>query len=307
MSWIIFSVTVLTLLVLDLGILNRKDEVIKLSHGLWLSFFYIAIAVLFGIYVYFEMGETSAKEYYTGFLLEKTMALDNIFIISVIFRFFGIPLKYQHRVLFWGILGVIVLRAIMIYAGGALIARFSWILFIFAIILILTGIKTFYITDKKINIGEMYIYKILHKYFSIDTTSESNKFFIYKDNKLYITNLFVSLVTIEIMDLVFAIDSIPVIFAVTQNIFIVYTSNIFAILGLRALFFCLADIIERFKYIKYSLGIILILIGIKIFVAHYIHIPPVIPLTVTMILLIMGIVASILLDNAKPGTGDKKH
>jgi tellurite resistance protein TerC len=299
LPWIIFSVTVLTLLVLDLGIFNKKDEVIKLSHGLWLSFFYIAIAIIFGIYVYYEMGETSAKEYYTGFLLEKTMALDNIFIISVIFRFFDTPLKYQHRVLFWGILGVIVLRAIMIYAGGALIAKFSWILFIFAVILIFTGFKTFYITDKKINIGDMYLYKILHKYLNIDTSAKNNKFFIYKNNKLYITNLFVALLTIEIMDLVFAVDSIPVIFAVTQNIFIVYTSNIFAILGLRALFFCLADIIERFKYIKYSLGIILILIGIKIFVAHYVHIPPVIPLITTIILLILGIVASIAFDNTK--------
>jgi tellurite resistance protein TerC len=303
LSWIIFSSTVLALLVLDLGIFNKKDEAMSLTHSLLLSLFYILIAAAFGVYIAYAMGGSSAREYYTGFLLEKTMALDNIFIISVIFRFFNIPLKYQHRVLFWGIIGVIVLRAIMIYAGAALIAKFSWILFIFAVVLILTGFKTFYITDKHVNIQDMYVYKLLRKYFNISRDIKDNSFFISENGKLYITPLFVSLVTVEAMDVVFAVDSIPAIFAVTQNTFIVYTSNIFAILGLRALFFCLADIVERFKYIKYSLGVILILIGIKIFVAHYIKIPTVIPLAVTVVLLIIGIVASVVIDRRKEGRG----
>lgn len=301
LSWIIFSGTVLSLLVLDLGVFNKKDEVMSLTHSILLSLFYIVIAVAFGVYVAYAMGGTSAKEYYTGFLLEKTMALDNIFVMSIIFRFFNIPLKYQHRVLFWGVLGVIVLRAIMIYAGAALIAEFSWILFIFAVVLIITGIKTLYITDMHINIQELYIYKFLQRHLNIYPTIKDNRFFIRENGKLYITNLFLALVFIEAMDLVFAVDSIPAIFAVTQNTFIVYTSNIFAILGLRALFFCLADIVERFKYIKYSLGVILILIGIKIFVAHYVKIPAVIPLVVTLVLLILGIVVSIVVDRKRKG------
>jgi len=293
-SWIIFSAVIITLLILDLGLFNKKDKVISLKESLALSIFYISIACLFGLYIYYELGAQSTREYFTGFLLEKAMSLDNIFVISIIFSFFQIPLKYQHRVLFWGILGVIILRAIMISAGATLLANFEWVLFIFAAILIATGVKTFMMAEhESIEIKDMYIYKLLKSKLNIHPKLVGNKFIIIKNKKLFFTPLFMALITVETMDVVFAIDSIPAIFAVTQDTYIVYTSNIFAILGLRALFFLLADIVERFKYIKYSLALILILIGIKIFVAHFIHIPTYIPLVVTIGLLVLGVLISI--------------
>lgn len=292
--WYIFGFIIILLLVLDLGVLNKDDKPISFTKSSWLSVFYIAIACIFGYYIHIELGSEKSSEYFTGFLLEKAMSLDNIFVISIIFKFFNIPAKYQHRVLFWGILGVIVLRAIMISAGVILIAKFQWLLFIFGAILIFTGIKTFYIIDQDvINIKEMYIYKLLSSNFNVYPKLEGNKFFIKKDNKLFITPLFMALITIEFIDAIFAIDSIPAIFAITQDIFIIYTSNIFAIMGLRALFFCLSNIVEKFKYVKYSLALILILIGLKIFLIHFIKIPTYIPLLITVILLFCGIIISV--------------
>lgn len=294
-AWGVFACVIIILLIFDLGVLNKKDEIITFKKSAYLSLFYIAISCLFGLFVFREFGSESASEYYTGFLLEKTMSLDNIFMISMIFRFFKIPQQYQHRVLFWGILGVIVLRAIMIYIGAALLERFSWILFILAAVLIVTGIKTLYMLDKPpTKISDMFIFKWVSSHLNLHPELVGNKFTIRKNGKLFFTPLFMALVTIESMDLILAIDSIPAIFAVTQNSFIVYSSNIFAILGLRALFFCLEDIVERFKYIKYSLAIILILIGVKILVAHFIPIPKLIPLLLTIVLILIGIVVSVI-------------
>jgi tellurite resistance protein TerC len=294
-AWSVFACVIIILLIFDLGVLNKKDEIITFKKSAYLSLFYIAISCLFGLFVFREFGSESASEYYTGFLLEKTMSLDNIFMISMIFRFFKIPQQYQHRVLFWGILGVIVLRAIMIYVGAALLEQFSWILFILAAVLIVTGIKTLYMLDKPpTKISDMFIFKWVSSHLNLHPELVGNKFTIRKNGKLFFTPLFMALVTIESMDLIFAIDSIPAIFAVTQNSFIVYSSNIFAILGLRALFFCLEDIVERFKYIKYSLAIILILIGVKILVAHFIPIPKLIPLLLTIVLILIGIVVSVI-------------
>ncbi len=296
MSWIIFLTIVVTLIVLDLGLFNKKEEAMSLKQSLTLSSFYIIIALLFGVYVLYSMGPEHASNYYTGFLLEKAMSLDNIFVITIIFKFFQIPGKYQHRVLFWGILGVIILRAIMISAGAAILAKFEWVLFIFAVILILTGVKTLYFAhDSEMNIEDMRAYKWLRSKLNIYPKIVGNKFIIKENNIYYITPLFLALIIIEFMDLIFAIDSIPAIFAITKNSFIVYTSNIFAILGLRALFFCLADIVKRFHYLKYSLAIILILIGIKIIVAHFVKVPAYIPLLVTVLLILAGIAASLFL------------
>lgn len=297
LSWGIFGVIIIILLILDLGVFNKKDHVISLRESLLMSIFYILIACSFGVFVFYELGTQHGKEYFTGFILEKAMSLDNIFVISIIFTFFKIPPKFQHRVLFWGILGVIILRAVMIGAGASLVANFEWILFIFAAILIYTGVKTFYISkEEPMDVKDMLIYKFLSKKLNITHKFEGNKFFVTKDSKLYATPLFMALATVEAMDVIFAIDSIPAIFAITQDVYIVYTSNIFAILGLRALFFLLADIVERFRYIKYSLALILILIGIKIFVAHFVHIPTYIPLVITIALLLIGGFASVLVE-----------
>ncbi|PCJ27362.1 MAG: hypothetical protein COA94_04035 [Rickettsiales bacterium] len=293
MSWGIFAVIIIIILALDLGVLNKNDHVIELRESLALTAFYIFVACLFGVYVFFKLGAASAGDYFTGYLLEKAMSLDNIFVISMIFSFFKIPLKYQHRVLFWGILGVIMLRAIMIGLGASLLARFEWILFVFAVFLIITGVKTFTASaENAIDVKNMYIYKLLASKLNVHPELAGNKFIIKKQGKLFVTPLFMALITVEIMDVIFAIDSIPAIFAVTQDSYIVYTSNIFAILGLRALFFLLSDIINRFKYMKYSLAVILILIGVKIFVAHFIEIPNYIPLLVTITLLALGMIAS---------------
>lgn len=292
--WGAFCSIVIILISLDLGILNKNDNVISLKRSLSLTGFYIAIACLFGVYIYFILGADKSREYFTGFLLEKAMSLDNIFIMSIIFSFFKIPLKYQHRVLFWGILGVIIMRAIMILAGAALLTKFNWILFVFGGVLIYTGIKTLYFTHQEsLDVGNLYIYKLLQSRLNIQSELDGNKFIVKKEGKNFYTPLFMALISIETMDLIFAIDSIPAIFAITKDPFIVYSSNIFAILGLRAMFFCLADIVKRFKYLKHALALILIFIGIKIFAAHFIIIPAYIPLLITVGLILLGIILSI--------------
>lgn len=297
-SWGIFAAIIISLLILDLGVFNKKDHVLSFRESLFMSVFYIAIACGFGVYVFYELGVQSGKEYFTGFILEKAMSMDNIFVISIIFTFFKIPPKYQHRVLFLGILGVIILRAIMIGLGASLVANFEWVLFIFAAILIYTGVKTFYISkEEPMDVKDMFIYKFLSKRINLYPEIVGNKFFLIKNSKLYATPLFMALITVEAMDVIFAIDSIPAIFAITQNTYIVYTSNIFAILGLRALFFLLADIVKRFRYIKYSLALILVLIGIKIFVAHFVYIPTYIPLVLTIGLLLIGGFSSVLIKD----------
>ena len=297
MSWIIFYTVIAALLILDLGIIHKKNTIMSFKESVLFSLFYLVIACLFGIYVYYNTGVDHAREYYTCFLIEKAMSLDNIFVISIMFQFFKIPGQYQHRVLFFGIIGVIIFRAVMIYGGIILINKFAWLLYIFAVILIATGIKTFYVSHKTFDIQNSYIYKSIIKNLNITPNLEGDKFVVKRNNKLYCTPLFISLVLIEAIDLVFAIDSIPAIFAITNDVYIIYTSNIFAILGLRALFFCLAEIVERFSYIKYSLALILIFISFKIFIHHYIAIPAYVAFTVTITLLLFGIIASIIRKN----------
>ena len=297
MSWIIFYTVIAALLILDLGIIHKKNTIMSFKESILFSLFYLVIACSFGIYVYYNTGADHAREYYTCFLIEKAMSLDNIFVISIMFQFFKIPGQYQHRVLFFGIIGVIIFRAVMIYGGIILINKFTWLLYIFAVILITTGIKTFYVSHKTFDIQNSYIYKSIIKNLNITPNLEGDKFVVKRNNKLYCTPLFISLVLIEAIDLVFAIDSIPAIFAITNDVYIIYTSNIFAILGLRALFFCLAEIVERFSYIKYSLALILIFIGFKIFIHHYITIPAYVSLTVIITLLLLAIVASIIRKN----------
>lgn len=294
MTWIIFCIVIAGLLIYDLGFANKENKVLTFRQTIYFSLFYLIIACLFGIFIFFDMGGEKAREYYTCFFIEKAMSLDNIFIILMIFQFFSIPLIYQHRILFLGILGVIVSRGIIIYLGVIVISKFSWLLYVFAIILIITGIKTFYLSNKNLKVQESSIYRILQKYFSITPKILGYKFFVKTSKGISITPLFASLIMIEVMDIVFAIDSIPAIFAITKDPYIIYTSNIFAILGLRALFLCLANVVKQFSYIKYSLALILIFIGIKIFAEHVIDIPSYTTLAMTIILLSFGIIISII-------------
>jgi tellurite resistance protein TerC len=292
--WGIFIFVVLTLLILDLGVFHKKDREIGFKESLWMSAFYILMALFFGVWVWYIKGLDSFAEYITGFLVEKSLALDNIFLISLVFSSLSIPLKYQHRVLFWGILGVIVLRAIMIGLGVQIITRFEWILYIFAAFMILTGIKMFFMSNKPVEISQNVLLIWMRNHLNITDKLHEQKFFVYqsigqsKTPKLFVTPLFISLVMVEFIDLIFAVDSIPAIFAITQDPYIVYTSNIFAILGLRALYFALASIIDRFYYLKYALAAVLIFIGSKIFIADAFNlakIPPMLSLAITFTIL----------------------
>lgn len=300
--WAGFIAIVGFLLAFDLGVLHRKQNEISIKESLWMSAFYIGIALIFGAWVWHSLGAQSGKEYLTGFIVEKTLAMDNVFIISLIFSYFAIPRIYQHKVLFWGILGVIVLRAIMIGLGATLVSQFSWVLHIFAVFLILTGIKMLWMGEKLPDIENNPLLKFIRKNFRISKELNGDKFTIKlpdpKTGKIvtYGTPLIVALVLIEVVDLIFALDSIPAIFTITTDPYIVYTSNIFAILGLRALYFALAAIIHKFKYLKQALAFVLIFIGSKGFIASAMGVekfPASISLGVTFALIIAGIAVSL--------------
>lgn len=296
--WFSFLGIVITLLALDLGVLHRKQREIEVTESLILSTIYIALGLGFGAWVWWYMGETAGIQYVTGFVIEKSLAMDNVFVIAMIFTYFAIPRIYQHRVLFWGILGVIVLRAIMIGLGATIVQQFGWVLYIFAAFLIFTGIKMWVLADKEYDPGSNFVLRILEKRMRITDRLHGEKFFVRQldpnTGKLarYATPLFLALLMIEIVDLVFAVDSVPAIFAITTDPFIVYTSNIFAILGLRALYFALAAMVHRFHYLKYALAVLLVFIGSKIFVADALglaKIPPPVSLGVTFAILAAGI------------------
>lgn len=263
--------------------------------------FYVVIAIIFGIFVIYEEGAEKGMLYFTGYLLEKSLSLDNIFVMSVIFSTIGIPSKYQHRVLFWGILGALFMRGIMIFLGEALISRFHWVLYIFSLFLIYTGVKMLSMKDgEEIPFRESRIYKTLSKFFHVTHELHEHHFMFKENGHWYITPLFFALIIIETMDVIFAFDSIPAIFLITQDVFVVYTSNIFAILGLRALYFLLAAIVNKFTYLKPALSIILIFIGCKIFLPHFgIEIAAWQSLSVTFTLLFGGILLSIYKDSSK--------
>lgn len=272
LMWTCFAIAVFILLFLDLFVFNRKNEVPSFKHTLWICVAYIGAGLLFGVFVWYEEGYSKAMEYFTGFLVEKSLSMDNIFVMSVVFTSIGVPRIYQHRVLFWGILGAIIMRALLIGVGEALISNFHWVLYIFSAFLIYTGTKMALDNHKgeeeeanEEKIKNSRIYKTVEKYFPVTHEIDGPHFITLKNGKHYITPLLFALITIEIMDVIFALDSIPAIFLLTEDVFIVYTSNIFAILGLRALYFLLEAAVHRFVYLKHALSIVLIFIGAKIF------------------------------------------
>jgi tellurite resistance protein TerC len=265
LPWIAFFVIVIALLAFDLGVLNKKDHEISVKESLYLSAFYIAVALLFGLGVWWGRGADDALLYYTGFLVEKSLSLDNVFVFALIFSFLGIPRIYEHRVLVWGILMALVFRAIFIGFGAAVVSEWQWILWFFGAFLIYTGFKMLFAKDDDgPDFENNTIYKWMQKRMNLSKEYRGHDFW-FKDNGVrYFTPLFVALVLINFADIIFAVDSVPAILAITQDPFIVYTSNIFAILGLRALYFALSAMIHRFHYLKYALALILVLIGIKI-------------------------------------------
>lgn len=300
--WLLFIVLILGLIAFDLGLFHRKQKEVTISQSLGLSLFYILIGLMYGAWIWYYMGDSSASEYLTGYLVEKTLSLDNIFVISLIFSYFSVPQKYQHRVLFWGITGVIILRGIMIALGAALIEKFEWIAFIFAAFLIITGAKMLVMESKDPDLDTNPLLKWLRRHLRITPELHQEKFFVRlntaSDSKkqLWGTPLLLALIIIELADLIFAVDSIPAVFTITRDPYIVYTSNIFAILGLRALYFGLAAVISRFYYLRYSLALVLIFIGCKPFLAWWLNegkFPAEISLAITLGLLGAGIVVSL--------------
>lgn len=301
--WLAFLSLVAFLLAFDLGVLHRKSEEISIRQSLVLSGGYIAIGLMFGGFVWWHIGAESGLAYLTGFVIEKTLALDNIFVIALIFSFFGIPRRYQHRALFWGILGVIVLRGIMIGLGATLVAEFHWILYLFAAFLVLTGIKMLFAEEKEPDLDRNPLVGFLRRHLNVTNELEGDRFFVRRPLAgsgriaLHATPLFLALVLIEAADIVFAVDSVPAIFAITTDAFVIYTSNIFAILGLRALYFALAAMIHRFRYLKPALALVLVFIGSKVFVAELMGLdkfPAAISLGVTFALIAGGVVVSLL-------------
>ncbi len=309
--WLIFITVVVTLLVLDLGVLHRKTKDISARESFLLYGFYMAVALAFGGFVWWQRGSQAGLEFFTGYLIEQSLSMDNVFVIAMIFGFLAIPRHLQHRVLFWGILGVVVFRAILIGAGAALVHSFDWILFVFGAFLVFTGIKMFAKKEEKASLADNPIYGFLKRRFRMTDELHGQNFTVMlpdpKTGKVvrYMTPMLVALIMVELVDLVFAVDSVPAIFAITQDPFIVYTSNIFAILGLRSLYFALAAAIHRFRYLQFSLAIVLVLVGIKIFLVPMgIKIDTALSLIVTLTVLAGGILYSLWATRRDPPVRD---
>jgi tellurite resistance protein TerC len=316
--WLAFMGVVALLLALDLGVLHRGSRDIGVRESLVMSAGYIAIGLAFGGFVWSQLGHQAGVEYVTGFIVEKSLAMDNVFVIALIFGFFAIPRDLQHRVLFWGILGVIVLRAIMIGVGATLVSEFAWLLYIFAGFLVATGIKMLWPGGKETDLAANPLLKWMRQRFRVTDQLVGERFFVRRPGSgggkavLWVTPLFLALIMIEIADVIFAVDSVPAIFAITTDPYIVYTSNIFAILGLRALYFALAAVLHRFAYLKQALALLLVFIGSKIFVADLLGLgkfPAEWSLAITFAILASGVLYSLWRTRApQPApsvTGDK--
>ena len=297
-AWVGFLAFVLALLAFDLGVLHRKPHEIGIRESLGLSAFYIGVGLTFSLWVWHLSGEQAALAYVTGFVVEKSLAIDNIFVIAMIFAYFGVPRVLQHRVLVWGILGVIILRGILIGVGAAAVARYDWVLLLFAVFLVFTGIKMLTSAETEYDIGSNRALKFLRRRLRLTEDFVGSRFFVRRPKieggraVLFFTPLFLALITVELADVVFAVDSIPAIFAITTDPYIVYTSNIFAILGLRALYFALAAMLHRFAYLKTAISLVLVFIGGKVIIAHFAGIeklPPAISLGITLAILAGGI------------------
>ena len=310
--WAAFIGLVVALTAFDLGILHKENKEMGIGESLKLSALYIAMGVGFGGFVWHQLGATPAAEYMTAFVVEKTLALDNVFVIALIFGYFAVPRAYQHRVLFWGILGVIVLRGIMIGFGATLVASQGWVLYIFAAFLVFTGIKMLVSEEREMDVSQNPLLKFLRRRFRVTDELHGNAFLVRKPDPktgrkvLWMTPLLLALILVEIADLVFAVDSVPAVFAITTDPYIVYTSNIFAILGLRALYFALAAVLHRFHYLKQALAVLLVFIGSKIFIADLMgwqKFPAEWSLGITFAILGAGVVYSIIRTRNQPAEG----
>src|SRR5262245_60694159 len=292
--WVAFNAFVLVMLAVDLGVLHRRAHEVRLKEALVWSGIWIALALLFALGVYSWYGSQPALEFLTGYLIEKSLSVDNIFVFVLIFSYFKVPARYQHKVLFWGILGALVMRAIFIVAGIALLQRLHWILYVFGALLIFTGIKMVTEKDKEIHPDKNPVLRLFRRLVRVTEHYHADHFFVKQAGHYAATPLFVVLLVVETTDVIFAVDSIPAILGITVNPFIVYTSNVFAILGLRALYFALAGVMQLFHYLHYGLSAILVFVGAKMLLADVYKLPVAVALGVIAGILLLAVIASLL-------------
>jgi len=295
--WIGFIAFIILLLTVDLGIFHRKSHEVKIKEALLWSAVWISLALIFNYGIYVFLGEEKALEFLTGYLIEKSLSVDNLFVFIMLFTFFDVQPKYQHKVLFWGILGALILRAIFIFSGVALISKFHWIIYIFGAFLVFTGIKMLFHKDEGIVPDKNPLVRLFKKFFPVSEQMHGSKFFVKLNSKTVATPLFIVLLVVEFTDLIFAVDSIPAILAISNDTFIIFTSNVFAILGLRALYFALAGITKYFHYLKYGLSAILVFVGIKMVIVGYYKIPIVYSLLTILGILLLSVLASVMFKN----------
>src|SRR5579859_17409 len=295
--WIVFNIFVLVAVALDLGVFHRRPHKITVREGLIWSAIWMSGAALFAAGVYHFYGAQSALEFSTGYLIEKSLSVDNLFVFLVLFRTFGVAAEYQHRVLAWGILGALIMRGLMIAAGAALIERFSWIMYVFGAFLILAGIHMMFTSEMGTHPEKNWIVRFLAKHLRMTKSFSAERFFVREQGLLYATPMFLVLLVVEVTDVTFAVDSIPAVFGITRDAFIVYTSNVFAILGLRTLYFLLAGVLDRLTYLKWGLAAVLVFVGAKMLTEKWMHITVLSSLGIVMGILAIATVISLL---AKP-------
>jgi tellurite resistance protein TerC len=321
--WVGFVVLILFFLALDLGVFNRKSHVIGAREALAWTFLWVSLALAFNVFIYhayqnqwFGIGEqvghaTSGKkaalDYLTAYLVEKSLSLDNIFVIALIFGYFRVPDEHQHRLLFWGVLGALVMRGIMIALGAALIERFDWIVYVFGILLLATAVRLLLSGNEEIDPNKNYLVRLIRRIYPVETEYHGLHFFVNTARGRSVTPLFIALIVVETTDVAFAVDSIPAVFAITHDPFIVFTSNVFAILGLRSLYFALAAMITRFKYLKASLVFLLAYVGVKMLLSHHHPIPTPVSLAIIVGILTVGVVASLIAAKREGGVGESER
>ncbi len=279
------------MLVLDLGVFHRRAHTVKFREALLWSAVWIALAAIFAVVVFFWHGRTPMLEFVTGYVIELSLSVDNLFVFLLIFRFFQVPAAHQHKVLFWGILGALIMRAVFIAAGVGLIQRFHWIIYVFGAFLVYSGIKLFFQEEAEIHPEKNPVLRLFRRFVPVTKDYEGNKFFVRRAG-LYATPLFVVLLVVETTDLLFAVDSIPAILAITRDAFIVYTSNVFAILGLRSMYFALSGMMEMFRYLHYGLSLVLVFVGAKMLLSYYFEIPTHLALVAVAGVLAISVIAS---------------
>jgi len=299
-QWIAFATIVLVMLALDLGVFHRKAHVVRLREALVWSALWITLSLLFNLWIYAQLGPQAALDFFTAYLIEKSLSIDNIFVFLLIFSYFQVPPQFQHRVLFWGIVAALLMRALFIAAGLALIAKFDWILYVFGAFLVYTGIKMAVRREGEIHPERNPVLRLFRRFYPVTNEYHEASFLVRMDGRYAATPLLVVLLVVETTDVIFAVDSIPAVLAITVDPFIVYTSNVFAILGLRALYFALAGIMELFHYLHYGLSAILIFVGVKMIVAHVYEVPTILALAFIALTMVISIVASMMYPRSAP-------